>query len=321
MTDLNKDLLTLEEAFWEASSAGDGDFYRNHAADDAVFVFYTGTLDKQACVDAIDGHPVHLSHWRIDAPKVVALADDTALLTYRGYRRHEGETAAEAALTSSVYVQRNGEWKLAFHQQTPLTFKDRMELAYREGTARWDTGRPCGELQRRLEAGDFPARGKALDLGCGSGTQSMMLAEHGLDVVGLDLSETAIAMAQERAAEHPERDRFRFVAGDITQTRGIGEPFDVIVDRGCYHLARRENVDGYLDALKAFSKPGTVLFVLAFNADSEQEFPDLPVVTERELRSELGRYFDFVDLRSVRLDKPEGFEHEPVFWSALLKRP
>lgn len=319
--DLEKEVLTIEQGFWEASSAGDGDYYRNHTAEDAVFVFNTGTLDKATCVEAIDGKPGRFSHWRMDGPKVVSLTDDTALVTYRGYWRREGETGAEAALVSSVYVRRDDTWKLALHQRTPLTFKDRMELAYREGTARWDTGRPCRELRRRLEAGDLPARGKALDLGCGSGTQTVMLAEHGLDAVGLDLSETAIALAAGRRADHPKKKGLRFVAGDVIHTRDIGEPFDLIVDRGCYHLARREDADGYLDALKAFSKPGTILFVLAFNADTEQEFPDLPVVTERELRSELGRYFDFVDLRSVRLDKPEGFEQEPVFWSALLKRP
>ena len=200
-----------------------------------------------------------------------------------------------------------------------IEFKQRMESEYRNGTAPWETGLPCSEIQRRLAAGDLPTSGAALDLGCGSGVQTLLLAAHGLQVVGVDLSLTAIEKAQRRASAHPAGRRVRFIAGDVTELRGIGEPFDVLVDRGCYHLARRENLDAFLNALARHSRAGSLLSLLAFSAAEQPEFP-VPIVTEDELRSELGSLFEITDLRTCRLDKPNGFEREPLFWSAMLRR-
>lgn len=199
-------------------------------------------------------------------------------------------------------------------------FAEQMESFYRDGNAPWETGRACTELQRRLTAGDIPRAEGALDLGCGSGLQTLLLAEHGLDVVGVDLSRTAIEIARERASGHPAGARVRFMAGDLTELPGIGEPFDVLFDRGCYHLLRRENLVGFLAALQKLSRPGSLLFLMAFSAVEPPEFPGLPVVGEGELRGELGGLFDVTDLRTCRLDRPNGFEREPLFWSALLER-
>lgn len=200
-----------------------------------------------------------------------------------------------------------------------IEFKRRMESAYRDGTAPWETGRPCSEVQRRLTARDLPTSGTALDLGCGSGVQTLLLAAHGLDVVGVDLSATAIEEARRRASGHPAEGRVRFLAGDVTEVREIGEPFDVLLDRGCYHLARGDHLDAFLHALERHSRAGSLLFLLAFSAAEPPEFP-VPVVTEEELRNELGGLFDIVDLRTCRLDKPNGFAREPLFWSVLLRR-
>jgi SAM-dependent methyltransferase len=138
--------------------------------------------------------------------------------------------------------------------------------------------------------------------------------------VGVDLSQVAIDAARKRALGHPATGRVRFIAGDLTELGDIGEPFDLLLDRGCYHLMRGQDLTGFLGALERFSRPGTVLFLLAFCADEPPEFPNLPVVSERELRSELGGLFAVTDLRTCRLETPLGFEREPLFWSALLER-
>src|SRR5262245_7249271 len=145
-----------------------------------------------------------------------------------------------------------------------IEFKQRMENAYRDGTAPWETGQPCSEIQRRLLAGDLPTSGTALDLGCGSGVQTLLLAAHELEVVGVDLSTTAIEGAQRRASSHPAGRRARFIAGDVAEVRGIGEPVDVLVDRGCYHLARGDHLDAFLQALRRHSRSGSLLLLLAF---------------------------------------------------------
>jgi hypothetical protein len=74
-----------------------------------------------------------------------------------------------------------------------------------------------------------------------------------------------------------------------------------------------------LHALERYSRSGSLLSVLAFSAAEEPEFP-VPVVTEDELRQELGSLFEITDLRTCRLDKPNGFKREPLFWSVMLRR-
>jgi hypothetical protein len=51
---------------------------------------------------------------------VRTLAKDAALLSYRAEARWEGAKADILAYASSIYVRRGGQWKLAFHQQTPI---------------------------------------------------------------------------------------------------------------------------------------------------------------------------------------------------------
>ncbi len=75
-------------------------------------------------------------------------------------------------------------------------------------------------------------RGRALDLGCGPGTQAVALAERGFDVVASDISATAVREAQERAQERGVAVEFH--VDDILHTVLRG-PFDLIVDRGVFH--------------------------------------------------------------------------------------
>lgn len=199
------------------------------------------------------------------------------------------------------------------------SYKAWVERLYEEESAPWDTGEPCSEVVRRLASARVPASGRALDIGCGSGTQSVLLVEHGLDVVGVDLSPAAIRLAQQRFRSRSAKQHGRFICGDITELRDIGEPFDVILDRGCYHDARLNDLAGYQKALGHLTRRGTIMVVLAFNADETPKYPQIVCLSEEE-RTELGGIFDIADLRPIRLDVPRGSQSELLFWSALLRR-
>ncbi|MBA2409380.1 MAG: methyltransferase domain-containing protein [Gammaproteobacteria bacterium] len=105
--------------------------------------------------------------------------------------------------------------------------------------------------------------GSALDLGTGPGTQAMQLAARGFDVTATDISEAAIRLGRERAKARGLNIAWR--QDDILKT-GLEQRFDLIFDRGCFHVfapERREdyvtavsdllNIGGYL-ALKCFSR-------------------------------------------------------------------
>jgi SAM-dependent methyltransferase len=65
---------------------------------------------------------------------------------------------------------------------------------YAAGDLPWDTGHPTRNLVELVEGGTVPA-GRALEIGCGTGTNALWLAGRGFDVLGVDLSPLAIERA------------------------------------------------------------------------------------------------------------------------------
>jgi SAM-dependent methyltransferase len=97
--------------------------------------------------------------------------------------------------------------------------------------------------------------GAALDLGCGSGTNALKLAEQGWSVVGVDWAERAIEMAT-RAAQERELDA-RFYVGDITAWEPTAR-FDLVIST--YALPGGDDSRRALQtALKALAPGGTLL--------------------------------------------------------------
>ena len=110
---------------------------------------------------------------------------------------------------------------------------EEFESHYRAETTPWDLGRPDSNLintvtERPIESG------KALDIGCGSGHNSIWLAQHGFQVTGVDMSETALQNARQNASEAGVEINFVllvFLEDDVP-----GAPFDFVFDRGVWHL-------------------------------------------------------------------------------------
>lgn len=75
----------------------------------------------------------------------------------------------------------------------------------------------------------FPTEGRALDLACGQGLASVWLADRGMDVLGVDISATAIHQALDLAAQSGVGDRCRFEVLDLDSGLPAGPPVDVVV--------------------------------------------------------------------------------------------
>jgi hypothetical protein len=114
---LQNDLLAMERKFW----SGDAGFYRQNLDDECLTVFtkMAGVQKKEAIAEMIDGDSQRWQDVTLDQKGLLEPTKDTAILSYEAQaRRANGERYH--ALVSSGYVRRNGAWKLAFHQQTPL---------------------------------------------------------------------------------------------------------------------------------------------------------------------------------------------------------
>jgi len=138
---------------------------------------------------------------------------------------------------------------------------------YRLGFVPWD-GHPLPESLRDLVEGETPlAAGTVLDLGCGTGDNSIYLAQHGWQVTGVDYVAKPLAKARAKAAA--DRVAVRFVQADVTRlarlpSGGVGTNFDLIVDNGCLHGMSAEDRDAYVREVTAAAAPNARLLLVEF---------------------------------------------------------
>jgi ubiquinone/menaquinone biosynthesis C-methylase UbiE len=137
------------------------------------------------------------------------------------------------------------------------------------GSPPWDTGISPPELFEFIRSN--PA-GRAIDLGCGTGTNVITLAKAGWSVTGVDFAARAIAMARRkmRAAQVQAELHVR----DATRLEGIQGPFDLALDMGCFHnVADRA---AYLRELDRILAPGGFWLMYGFTKpDPNQPGPGL----------------------------------------------
>jgi cyclopropane fatty-acyl-phospholipid synthase-like methyltransferase len=104
--------------------------------------------------------------------------------------------------------------------------------------------------------------GRTLDLGTGPGTQAMQLARRGFKVTATDISEAAIRLG--RAKAEAQGLDITWMQDDILDTR-LTRQFDLIFDRGCFHVLPPERRQDYVSIVRGLLKPGSYLFLKCFS--------------------------------------------------------
>ncbi|MDV3124000.1 class I SAM-dependent methyltransferase [Mycobacterium sp. 21AC1] len=165
-----------------------------------------------------------------------------------------------------------------------------------EGPPPWNIGEPQPELAAMHKAGKF--RSDVLDAGCGHAELSLVLAADGYTVVGMDLSPTAVAVAN-RAAQERNLSTASFVQGDITSFTGYDGRFSTVVDSTLFHSLPVEGRDGYLRSIHRASAPGASYYVLVFakGAFPAEMEPKPNEVDEDELRAAVSKHWEVDDIR------------------------
>jgi SAM-dependent methyltransferase len=127
------------------------------------------------------------------------------------------------------------------------------EQGYAAGrhTELWDTPWPAPELAGFVLA-QPPERGRAIDLGCGTGSDAILLAQAGFEVTGIDLSNTAVELA--RARPHPSLP-LHWLVGDVLDLPIPDASVDLATDRGCFHYLDDAGRTRYADELARVLRP------------------------------------------------------------------
>jgi cyclopropane fatty-acyl-phospholipid synthase-like methyltransferase len=151
------------------------------------------------------------------------------------------------------------------------------------GQPPWDTGISPPELLEFIET--HPA-GRAIDIGCGTGTNVITLARASWQVTGIDFAPRAISLAK-RKLKHAHVDADVQV-NDATRLKGISGPFDLAVDLGCFHTIPKNLRIKYLDQLDRVLVSGGFWLMYGFLAANSAHAQ--PGLTEAEISHIASRF-------------------------------
>ena len=153
------------------------------------------------------------------------------------------------------------------------------DASYYDGPPPWDIGQPQPAIVRLASGSGFA--GAVLDAGCGTGENALYLASLGCSVLGVDVAETALAIARKKA-----RDRgieVEFAVADAFQLERLGRSFATVLDCGLFHTFDGEERPRYVASLAAVTEHDGTLYVLCFSDDGPETGPH--PVSQDELRA------------------------------------
>src|SRR5499427_1509338 len=116
------------------------------------------------------------------------------------------------------------------------------DASYHDGPPPWDTGQPQPAIVRVASQGGFA--GAVLDAGCGTGENALHVASLGLSVLGVDVAETALAIARTKADDRGVE--VEFAAADAFQLERLGRMFQTVLDCGLFHTFEGDEQPRYV---------------------------------------------------------------------------
>ncbi|WP_116203254.1 class I SAM-dependent methyltransferase [Amycolatopsis circi] len=181
-----------------------------------------------------------------------------------------------------------------------------LESYYRDGPP-WDTGITPPELVETVA--ELPA-GRALELGCGTGTNAVYLAGNGWEVVGVDLIESAVRQARAKADEAGVA--ARLLHGDVTRLDelAVGDGFSLVFDLSCFCGIPPHRRDAYAAGVTRAAAPGARLLMFGYGMEAFND--GIFGMTADELRSRFPGW-DLTDITP-------GTNPFPTYWFTLRRR-
>jgi ubiquinone/menaquinone biosynthesis C-methylase UbiE len=189
------------------------------------------------------------------------------------------------------------------------------DASYQDGPAHWDTGQPQPEIVRLASEGGFA--GDVLDVGCGTGENALHIASLGLPVLGVDVAETALAMARQKADDRGIK--AEFALADAFHLERLSRKFDTVLDSGMFHTCDSDERTRYVASLASVTDHDATLYVLCFS-DARPETGPHPV-SEEDLRMTFNPStgWNMTTLETTRVQTRFHDDGTPA-WLASIKR-
>lgn len=188
------------------------------------------------------------------------------------------------------------------------------EIMYSRFHAPWDIG-PRRELVELVESGRIkPCR--AIDLGSGTASNCIFLAQHGFQVTGVDFASAAVDLGRKRAAEAGVV--VDFIQDDLTDLRSVSGSFDLLVDYGTLDDLRPSRRDLYMQSVLQLAHRGSLFVLYCFEWQPrgwEHLVYDRLALRLNEANERFSRYFE--------MEKIAGEQNLPGFprgWAVYLMK-
>jgi SAM-dependent methyltransferase len=197
-----------------------------------------------------------------------------------------------------------------------MTVETRYKKSYESGYTPWDAGQPDFNLIETVANHPVPSC-KALDIGCGTGDNSIWLAQNGFEVIGTDVSDIALDKAKEKASQ--AKVTCEFILVDFLKNRIEGAPFGFLFDRGCFHSFGSEDDRTRFaqNAADHLEEAGLWLTIVG-NADEDRQGFGPPRRTARDIVLAVEPYFEILTLQTSRFGSKR--QNPPRAWRCLMRK-
>ncbi len=200
---------------------------------------------------------------------------------------------------------------------------NKWDQLYQGGFKPWDTGRPDSHLIGVVRDRAIPT-GRALEVGCGTGTNAIWLAQQGFAVTAIDVAPTALAHARAKAGA----EKCDFVLDNFLEMPAPAAPFDFAFDLGCFHVftERRERTK-FAEQISNFLAPDGLWLCVAGNSDGGQLGP--PARSALDIVLAVEPCFEILSLTATQLNLPSAAQLEAMNfpttmeyrgWSCLMRK-
>ena len=189
---------------------------------------------------------------------------------------------------------------------------DKIYRQYALNELGWELGKPRPTLVNLVETGSIKV-GNALDLCCGAGTNTVYLAQHGFNVVGIDISATALKIAQSKASQANVAIGFvRESFVDLSFSSGV---FDFVFDMGCFHHVEVEERSRFIVGVHRVLKDNGQYMLTCF---SDRNGPAWNHFSRQQIIDLFSGFFKLESLQHA--PSLEGDQVTRFFYTALMRR-
>ena len=187
------------------------------------------------------------------------------------------------------------------------------EQRYQTEDAPWDLGYPAPPFVNLLSSTEAPKTGRVAVLGCGGGSDALLFAEAGFEVVGFDFAQGAIDRANARASDR-KIDTIQFLQRDIFDLETeFPNSFDYVLEHTCFCAIDPELRSKYVQLVNTILKPQGQLIAI-FYTHNKSGGPPFGVKPQ-EVLNYFESQFDRILFKPATdsIDRRKGDEHLAIF--------